>query len=443
MHFVPRFAHLLALSFCVLLVAGAGAVRAEGGDLLWEDEFGRGALGIAVDGPRLFVAGDSSTGIWMVRAYHVGAGELVWEDEFSPGPGFGTARRIVVRSGTVFAAGRAYLAATDQTVWIVRAYDADTGELIWSDRFDLGGGSASPSAIAVGHGVVTVVGSATPPLRGREGEYDWIVRAYAPRTGDLLWQDRFDLGERANAALAVEISDGVAYVAGGAELEGPPVRAGVLAWVVRAHDASSGELLWEDFVDRGRFNVAAALEVQGQIVFASGYRWSGGGRQFAVRALDTATGELLWEDIFENGISGVAVDVAAHDGIVAAVGESSDPAAGIRWCLVRAYDAYIGTVLWEDVTAANGYTKCSAVSAGSGIVAAIGIERSAAGAYEFHVRAYAVADGQLLWSDSYDPGSETTARGWDVIVRDGTVYTAGESLAIPYGTAILRAYDGM
>lgn len=446
MYLVPRFARLLVVPSCILLVAGAGAVRAEGGDLLWEEEFGRGALGIAVDGARLFVAGDSSNGLWMVRAYHVGAGELVWEDEFSPGPGFGAARRVVARSGTVFAAGGAYLDATDQWVWIVRAYAAGTGELIWSDQFALGSGSASPSAIAVDHGVVVVAGSAEPPLGGQEGEYDWMVRAYRPRTGELLWQDRFDLGGRANAALAVGISDGVAYVAGGVDLEGPPVRAGILAWVVRAHDASTGDLLWEDIVDRGRFNVAAALRVQGQVVFVSGYRWSGEIRQFAVRALDTATGELLWEDIWDDALAGaiygVALDVAAHNGVTAAVGESYD-AAGERVCLLRTYDSYTGTVLWEDAANRNGYTTCRSASISSGIVAAAGIEESAAGTHDFHVRAYAVTDGQLLWIDSYSPGPGTPGRAWDVVVRDGKVYAAGDSIAIPHGTAILRAYDGM
>lgn len=54
----------------------------------------------------LFVAGYADNlRYWVVRAYDAAKGTLVWQDQFAGGPGFTGAEALVVRRGRVFAGG--------------------------------------------------------------------------------------------------------------------------------------------------------------------------------------------------------------------------------------------------------------------------------------------------------------------------------------------------
>ena len=108
-------------------------------------------------------------------------GELLWDDQFDKGAGDNEAFAIAVQGGRVYAAGRGETAGGDDE-WVVRAYDARTGELLWDDLFDKGGPTNVPIAIAAQGGIVYAAGSGTTNTLA----FVWVVRAYDAQTGELL-----------------------------------------------------------------------------------------------------------------------------------------------------------------------------------------------------------------------------------------------------------------
>ena len=185
-------------AFCGLAVAAvlllAGGSWAAGGDLLWHDEFDAGLLSsphaITVKGKRVFAAGRGdtvSTVKWVVRAYKAQTGALLWDDHFDPA-GFGSiANAITAKGKRVFAAGFAVTNVFpigrgqdgSESEWVVRAYDAQTGALLWADHFDPGGGSGIANAITVKGNRVFAAGAG----RSRSRPSAWLVRTTQFRTG--------------------------------------------------------------------------------------------------------------------------------------------------------------------------------------------------------------------------------------------------------------------
>ena len=163
----------------------------------------------------------------MVRAYDARTGELLWDDQFDYGGGIKGALDIAAQGGIVYAAGSGRTAGGGDE-WVVRAYDAWTGELLWDDQFDNGNEAC---AIAAQGGRVYAAGS------GRTAGFDdeWVVRAYDARTGELLWDDQFDKGGGDNEAFAIAVQGGRVYAAGRGETAG-----GAREWVVRAYDDFTG-----------------------------------------------------------------------------------------------------------------------------------------------------------------------------------------------------------
>ncbi len=102
--------------------------------------------------------------------------------------------------------------------------------------------------------------------------------------GDLLWDDQFDNGGGSNEALAITAQGNMVYAAG----FGGGTTVGEEEFVVRAYDAKTGDLLWDDQFDKGGgFNVAFAITAQGNMVYAAGFgETAGGDFEFVVRAYD-------------------------------------------------------------------------------------------------------------------------------------------------------------
>jgi len=126
------------------MLAGSGA-RAADGDLAWQDAFDLGggdneARAVDLYGNQVFVAGGGSEGNWLVRAYASRDGRLLWQDVFDLGDFASDALDIVAEANYVYTAGLSMKPSEDNVVWVVRAYDAGNGILLWQDLFDLGEG---------------------------------------------------------------------------------------------------------------------------------------------------------------------------------------------------------------------------------------------------------------------------------------------------------------
>ena len=252
---------LIALVGGVLL---ATAVWAIGGDLLWQDRVDKaaasdGAFAIAVQGARVFAAGfvaaDGSCNRsdvigncdYSVRAYEAKTGHLLWEDQVDKAEGFDLALAVAVRGGRVFAAGWVDadgscipLAEAGNCDFFVRAYEAKTGHLLWEDQFDGAGDHDLAGTIAAGGGQVFAGGVVT----NAAGDGDWLVRAYEAKTGILLWQDQFDKAGGTDEVLSIAVREGRVFTAGCARNA-----AGNFDYIVRTYDAKNGTLLWQDQLD--------------------------------------------------------------------------------------------------------------------------------------------------------------------------------------------------
>ncbi len=313
------------------------------GVLLWEDKASLFRTvsfrlpSIATTGDRVFVATArpalSGTGRNMVvRAYDAGTGALLWEDRFDRG-GDDFIDNVVAQGALVFVSGAAAAAPFPvQTDFAVRALDAATGALVWQDFYDFDGNLDQARGIAVGQGRVFAVGFG----RHADGNGDLIVRAYEANTGVPLWTDAFDLAGESDFATRIAVLGSRVFIAGHAS-----DALGNTDFLVRAYDADTGALVWQDLSDGpGNFDNASALDGRGNLLYVTGRMGSGmglvGDLQAVVRAYDAGTGTLVWEDRFGppgvfNFANGIVIGERA-----AFVKGAISPAGSFDWFL-RAY----------------------------------------------------------------------------------------------------------
>ena len=368
-----KFALLLPLLALGTAAHAAAAFRPApsgtgGGSLLWQDRFVAGEdpiARIAIEGSSVFVAGKgpnagSSAGHagsvgtgWLVRAYDFATGSVLWRDAVT---GFtdteNKAGTIVVADGLVFVGG--FTSSSPQAdSAMIRVYDARSGALHWQDTFDSGGVFAEVNRIALGaDGSGRMLAFAAGRGTRSDGHNEWIVRAYDAKTGALQWQDVL-AGGVFNDAESVT-TDGQHVFAGGFTTDNTM---NSRHFTVRAYDALNGTLLWQDRVASGMQGFAggdAAVQVasEGLRLVAAGVITDANGFHFAVRTYDTVTGGLLWADQLNTG-GGVdnAESVTLHDG-QAFVAGSGGAACSLGlpsdcdW-LVRAYDEATGALMWS------------------------------------------------------------------------------------------------
>lgn len=281
------------------------------GYLIWEDLIvnpvgSETATGVVIQGRKAFVVGT------YVKAYGLKRGDILWEDLD------GSGEAIAVFGKKVFTAG------SRDGDFFVRAYDSRTGDLLWEDLSDLGGGDDSATAVKAAPNQVIAVGYA-----GDFPNRDLIVRAYRPRTGILIWEDRFDSGGT-DLAASLAIRYRQVYVVGG-------VRPGGSSdFAVRTYDLIRGTLQWEDTFDfEGGNDSAMAVTVNRGQVLVGGYLQEAGFSEsgFVVRAYNARTGELVWMDYQVEPQSSSIHGIASQSGLVYAVGTGF-----YLDFLVRAYD---------------------------------------------------------------------------------------------------------
>ncbi|MFN3467137.1 MAG: PQQ-binding-like beta-propeller repeat protein, partial [Candidatus Brocadiales bacterium] len=122
------------------------AYRATDGKLLWKKSYNRegtgwdGAFTVTADNNYVYVAGETVTtsgGVgFSVRAYKAKDGKLVWENYYDrEGALLDGAWKVVLYNGVLYVTGESETAAGG-TAMTVRAYNADTGSLLWSDNYD-------------------------------------------------------------------------------------------------------------------------------------------------------------------------------------------------------------------------------------------------------------------------------------------------------------------
>jgi glucose dehydrogenase len=404
--------------FASLLLAWMSAVtpgswaedgQRPGGALLWEDSLDPAGgqdlgLDVAARGRRVLTAGSitlaDGAGAFVVRSYDAATGQLIWQDQDDRGQGNDLAYGVVATRDAAFGVGA--VRDPDDADWLVRAYEPDTGAVLWQDQFDKAGNNDFALDAAVEGGRLFVGGiTLNPTVDPRfPFNFNWHVRAYEATTGALLWQQETDLAGGNDQSLRLAAGHERVVAVGNVQ-----TTAGHLDFHVRAYDAATGALVWSDQVDgEGGDDNALGVAVEGRRVYAAGTV----GADFFLRAYNARTGAVLWEERLDlGGGPDLARTVAARGGRVFAAGRGTNAAGNLDF-LVRAYDARTGELLWHDqADGAGGDDAATALAVKGGHVFAAGPVSGedatcvtvGSGSCLFTVRAYAGTTGALLWEN--------------------------------------------
>lgn len=147
--------------------------------------------------------------IWTVRAYNSN-GTTRWTKRASTAGQDNVARGVAINGDTAFAAGEIRTAGGNERA-AIKAYDLVTGALKWqmNDK-PLGYQRSSYNALALDGNLVVGVGYARRAATLR----DWLITAHDAGTGAVLWQDVVDLVGDFDEAFAVAIADQYVAVVG-------------------------------------------------------------------------------------------------------------------------------------------------------------------------------------------------------------------------------------
>lgn len=189
-----------------------------------------------------------------VKVYNPASGEVLSEDVYELNVKEDSRGELNGSEGRIFAGGVG-LGATDLSSFVVRVYDAKTGEFQWSGQLNLTPGDGSEA----GHLISTVVPrrATITKIHGIDTAAQsplFLLRAVDVSTGGILWEDEFSAdGEGVVKArqIATRMVDAV---------EGSLV-AGLFDFRIRVFDHDGRTVLWEDQV----LQQPADEEVQGAV----------------------------------------------------------------------------------------------------------------------------------------------------------------------------------
>lgn len=258
--------------------------------------------------------------------------------------GFGHAVEASADGSRVFVAGRS--GGGDEADLLVAAYDAGTGDELWAETYD-GGLLDRAFALAVADDRVWVTGESRGD--GDERDHDAVTLAYDAEDGDLVWSDRYDDGADAyswEAGMSIALHDGSVYVSG---------RRGYQAnTFLAAHDAATGEERWRRVLDPWGFFSDLVVDPSGRRLYLTGYEsFAGDFGLDRTEAYDADTGGLLWANTFRTegwtNYAPVAYDleISPDGGSLYVGGVQRKQTSMLAWDFVTvAYDAVTGERRW-------------------------------------------------------------------------------------------------
>jgi len=318
------------------------------------------------------------------------------------------------------------------------------GDLLWQDQFDLAGGQDVAKAVASSNGRVVVVGSA----QNGAGNSVFVVRAYDPEHGTLLWEDRVD-PEGGNGQATAVVMDNQRVVVLGQGVDAM----GNSRTLIRAYVAETGELAWADHWPAPQFGQGGLALQGGHVVTAGLGVDASGNRRVLVRAYAKKSGALAWEDEWAPPVGGEWIGTAKtvaieHGQAFVAATYYPIPGLGSSLCLVRSHEVASGTLLWQSTTSiGTGQCVANAVAT-DGKAVVIAEKGGGAAPDDFQAEAFDAATGELLWRR--DPRGRTGLADAAVAVdtEHRVAFVTGyefKSFAPPpptfRGVLVVRAYD--
>ncbi len=413
----------IAWCFLCLLLFSANA---SGQNLLWEvvEDFSGGtdlARAITLSSRSAVFVGNASNpeddvNDFVIQSLRRTDGSTRWTDSVDAAPSQLLPLQIASSRGRVFASGYVTGDIPGSTDIVVRGYDALTGALLWNSVWDTGRDDL-PQSIAAGPAAVVVVGyGGNTPGHA----LNFIVRAYDPIGGAVLWEDRVERTDLDAAAWSVAITWNRVFVAGNSLI------GGARDLLVRAYNPFSGALVWES--TRPSTSPNAIKAVAGRL-FLAGSSFNNN----YVGAFSARTGDLLWED--DSMQPGFFRDIAVEGNRVVAAGSSGSS------LLVRSYDAESGILEWQDqpVLPFGFRDFATSVALNDRAVYIAGSSSQDFVYSEILVRGYDASTGELLWDDRSHRSSSSSTTAVDVALGKNRLFVAGYALG--GGTDfVIRAY---
>jgi len=176
-------------------------------------------------------------------------------------------------------------------------------------------------------------------------ESSFVIRSYEAHTGSLISEDEFELSVDEETADVVEEGEGRIYAVGSGLND-----RGTLSLLIRAYDAQTGHLLWEDDLNPSGEKLLKTTSLRTilhkKISEGEGHLHSQPNSQssYLVQAIDSQTGELVWKDEFFTGSKGQSPDKHLEDQKFPTE-KDVEKTFSIR---IRTYDMQTGTILWHD-----------------------------------------------------------------------------------------------
>jgi outer membrane protein assembly factor BamB len=327
------------------------------------------------------------------KALNAANGNTVWERSWPESGSMIPSSLVLDAYATrAFVAGTRIDPGEEEGFFSVLALNTTKGAMIW-EKSKEGTEARKGNAMAMtfNSGRIFTAGMFYDKANFRDG---FAVRAYTP-AGRLLWEDvqwSDGVGTESTRlrsyATAVTATFNRVYVAGSIHN-----KAGGNAFSIRAYDAATGRLIWEDRYNGYKYFHDAAYSVllQGPRVFVGGFvTRPSSGRAYTVRAYDAAKGNLLWSsmeggyNIEENGVSALA----ALQTTIYGAGTALDGSA----LTVRAYEAQTGQIIWENFLpqegVVGGFGDAFAACTSAGSLFSAGAAMVGDDGYAYTVRAY-------------------------------------------------------
>lgn len=176
-----------------------------------------------------------------VKVYDAVSGEVLSEEVYELSVKEDSRAGSNPSEGRIFAGGVG-LGATDLSSFALRVYDAKTGEFQWTGQLNL----TPPSGSGAGRTISTVTPrrATITKIHGADTTAQhplFVLRAVDATTGGIIWEDEFS-ADGAGAAQARQIA------VRPAGLEGDAARAETFDFRIRMFDRSGETVLWEDQV---------------------------------------------------------------------------------------------------------------------------------------------------------------------------------------------------
>ncbi len=306
------------------------------GVCLWTNRFANtnwfnAPVAVCVEGPRVFAVGEATSN-FTVRACNANNGALLWQDTVPTVVGPDWATGIVAYRDAVYASGFTYDGGLHYD-WLVRAYNGRTGRLLWQDKSNSAGLDDGPSAIAAGAEKVYAVGV----VEDAQTNSDWLVKAYNAEDGHVVWQDRVDKGGGYDQASAVLVQGDRVYVAGISDVGGLG-NPDDYHWLVRAYNGKNGSLLWEDSSRSiGGLQAPNSIGLSGTNLCVSGSTYQNGS-DWLLRVYSARKGTLMWENEYDrSGYWDDECGMAVGSHSVYMLGMTTDAQTTLTDWMVRTY----------------------------------------------------------------------------------------------------------